>query len=68
MKNPALWWVAKALEGVGMVIVLAGLLISIQYGFQEEGLKSMRYEYNGLMIGGGMFFVGWLIERALGAR
>ena len=68
MKHPALWWLAKALEGIGMVVVLAGLLLSIQLGMQEEGLKSMKYEFNALMIGGGMFLVGWWIERMLGAR
>ena len=58
-----LWYVGKALEGAGLLVVLAGLLMSIQLGLQEEGLASMKYEGTALGVGGGLFFVGWLIER-----
>ena len=68
MKHPFLWWVAKTLEGIGMIVVLSGLMMSIQLGLREEGLQSMRYEYNALLIGGGLFVVGWLMERQMGAR
>ena len=62
------WYLAKTLEGLGMIIVLVGLLISIQLGMDEEGLASMRYEGTALLVGGGLFGVGWLIERSIGAR
>lgn len=64
----SLWILAKGLEGLGMVIVLFGLVASIQLGFQDEGLKSMKYESVALGIGGGVFVVGWLLERRIGAR
>ena len=64
----ALWWLAKGLEGVGMLLVLVGVFMSISLGFEDEGLASMKMEMQGLMVGGGMFFVGWLIERGIGAR
>lgn len=64
----SLWILAKGLEGLGMVIVLFGLVASIQLGFQDEGLKSMKYESYALAAGGGVFVLGWLIERRLGAR
>lgn len=63
-----LYWLAKGLELAGMVVVLAGVVASIRLGMQEEGLKSMAYEGYALMIGGGLFFGGLLIERRLGMR
>ncbi len=68
MKAPWVWYLAKGLEGVGMVVVLVGLVFSMQLGFQDEGLESMRYEGLALAWGGGIFVVGWLLERAIGAR
>jgi hypothetical protein len=63
-----LWWLAKALEGVGMLVVLAGVFMSISLGLEDEGLGSMAAEMKGLMWGGGLFLAGWLLERGLGAR
>lgn len=63
-----LWYLAKFLEGLGMVLVLVGLMASINLGLQEEGLKSMAYEGYGLLVGGGLFILGWLFERSLGTR
>jgi len=68
MQNRTLWYVAKALEGVGMVIVLVGVIVSIQLGMGEEGLKSMQYEMRALMVGGGLFLAGWFLESRIGAR
>ncbi|MFT5285277.1 MAG: hypothetical protein ACI8TQ_001439 [Planctomycetota bacterium] len=51
-----------------MLLVLVGLLMSIDMGMEDEGLKSMKYEGLGLAWGGGIFFAGWLLERSLGAR
>lgn len=63
-----MWLLAKGLEGLGMVVVLVGLVTSIQLGFQEEGLKSMKYESYALLVGGAIFLVGLLLERRIGAR
>jgi hypothetical protein len=63
-----LWFLAKFLEGLGMVLVLVGLTMSVGLGMEEEGLKSMQYEGTGLLLGGGLFFAGWILERSLGAR
>ena len=68
MSRGALWWVAKSLEGVGMVIVLVGVFISMSLGFEGEGLASMAYEFKGLFLGGLLFAAGLLLERRLGAR
>lgn len=63
-----LWYLAKGLEGVGLLVVLVGVVLSIQLGMDEQGLASMRYEGIALLVGGGLFLLGWLAERALGAR
>lgn len=63
-----MWLLAKGLEGLGMVVVLVGLVTSVQLGFQEEGLKSMKYESYALLVGGAIFLVGLLLERRIGAR
>jgi hypothetical protein len=63
-----LFYVAKVLEGAGLVVVLVGLVLSIRLGLQEEGLASMRHEGIGLLVGGGLFALGWALERAAGAR
>ncbi len=63
-----LWLLAKGLEGLGMVVVLVGLVLSIQLGFQDDGLKSMKYESYALVGGGAIFVVGLLLERRIGAR
>jgi len=68
MPKKALWWFAKVLEGVGMLLVLVGVFMSISLGLEDDGLGSMRMEMQGLMVGGAMFAVGWLLERSLGAR
>lgn len=69
MNKGGLWTFAKALEGIGMVVVLVGVLLSIQIGVGEgDSLSSMKYEFQALAVGGGLFLVGYLIERSIGAR
>ena len=68
MAKRGLWWFAKALEGVGMVVVLVGLFLSMSLGLEDDGLGSMQMEMEGLMIGGGMFLAGWILERVVGGR
>lgn len=68
MPRQSIWYFAKILEAIGMVIVLVGLLMSISYGMEEQGLKSMVYETKALGIGGALFIVGWFIENRLGTR
>ena len=67
-KQHLLWRLAKFLELAGMCIVLAGLVMSISLGMDEEGLKSMAYSGYGLLIGGGLFIAGYLLERVTGTR
>jgi hypothetical protein len=66
MSKELLWKLGKGLELVGLVVVLAGVLLSIDLGLKEEGLKSMGVEFQGLGIGGGLFLLGYLLERAAG--
>lgn len=68
MNKANLWRFAKLLELIGMCVVLAGLVMSISLGMDEEGLKSMAYSGYGLMAGGGLFALGYFIERSVGAR
>ncbi|HIG86035.1 MAG TPA: hypothetical protein EYQ25_03240 [Planctomycetes bacterium] len=59
---------AKFLEGLGLLIILVGLMMSVEMGMRDEGLSSMRAETYGLAAGGVLFAIGWLLERALGSR
>lgn len=68
MNKPVLWKLAKVLEGLGLVVIAVGIYFSIQLGFHDRGLESMGIEFQALGIGGGLFAIGLLIERALGAR
>jgi len=67
-KRDFAWTLAKGLEGVGLIVVLGGLVLSVSAGMHDEGMQSMRGETYGLAIGGGLFLAGWLLERKLGAR
>ena len=58
------WTLGKTLEAMGLLVILAGVMGSISLGMDEQGLASMGFEFKGLMIGGGMFLVGWLLERS----
>ncbi len=68
MSRSWLWYLAKTLEGLGLLVVLWGVVVSMQLGFGEEGLESMKAEFYGLLAGGALFAVGWMLERSLGAR
>ncbi len=63
-----LWYAAKTLQGGGLLVILVGVLLSIDLGLEEEGLKSMAIEFRGLMLGGALFLAGWLLERVVGGR
>jgi hypothetical protein len=67
MKGP-LHGLAKALQGLGLVLVLVGLMLSIRLGWGEDGLESMRMEMLGLIGGGLVFALGWLLEARIGGR
>jgi hypothetical protein len=66
MPRKLIWGLAKLLQGVGLVVVLVGLFWSISLGLEEEGLKSMVYEFRGLFVGGALFVVGVVLERVAG--
>jgi hypothetical protein len=68
MNKSFLWKLAKALEGLGLVVILVGMLWSIKLGFYDRGLESMGLEFQALGLGGALFVVGWMIERRIGAR
>jgi hypothetical protein len=54
MSRNLLWKIAKGLEALGLVVILVGVSMSIHLGFQDEGLASMKQEFQGLMVGGGL--------------
>ncbi len=69
MQKDWIYYLAKGLQGLGLIVVLVGVVISIQLGIgEEEGLESMKAESYGLAIGGVLFFAGWLLERSLAKR
>ena len=64
-----MYYLAKGLEGLGLIIVLVGVVMSMQLGVgEEQGFESMKAESYGLGIGGALFVIGWLLERSIGSR
>jgi hypothetical protein len=63
-----LYGLGKVLEALGLILVLVGVVLSMRLGFEDESLASMQHEMTGLLVGGGLFFLGWLLERAARAR
>lgn len=59
-----LYLLGKLLEGLGLVLVLVGVVLSMRLGLEDESLASMEWELKGLLAGGGLFVLGWLLERA----
>ena len=68
MNRGLVWKIAKALEGLGLVVVLCGVLWSIRLGFQDRALESMGLEFQGLGVGGALFLIGWFLERQSAGR
>jgi hypothetical protein len=54
----------KVLEGLGLILVLVGVLLSMRLGLEDESLASMEFELKGLLAGGALFVLGWALERA----
>ena len=54
----------KVLEGLGLVLVLVGVLLSMRLVLEDESLASMEFELKGLLAGGALFLLGWVLERA----
>ena len=53
---------------MGLVVILVGVAISMGLGFEDDGLGSMRAEFQGLVAGGVLFVAGWVLERAATRR
>jgi hypothetical protein len=60
--------IAKVLEGAGLIVILVGVYLSVNLGFQDKGLESMNIEFRGLAIGAALFVCGVLLERTIGSR
>jgi hypothetical protein len=52
---------AKLIELIGMVVVLCGFIYGIQYSL-------VKFELGALVIGGAIFYAGWLIERKMSVK
>ncbi|MAF66472.1 MAG: hypothetical protein CMJ84_12550 [Planctomycetes bacterium] len=63
-----LYKLGKLLEGLGLLVILVGLSMSIGVGLEDDGLASMAAEFQGLMVGGALFALGYLLERGAGGR
>lgn len=67
MERP-LYTFAKFLEGLGLLVILAGVMLSVQLGMQDDSMESMTSEAYGLAIGAVLFGIGYTIERSVGGR
>ena len=68
MSKHHVWILGKALEGLGMVVVLVGLVLSVELGFRDEGMTSQYAELVALLGGLLLFGLGFLLERFSGHR
>jgi hypothetical protein len=59
---------AKLLEGTGLIVILVGVYLSVNLGFEDKGLESMNIEFRGLALGAALFACGFLLERSVGSR
>ncbi len=63
------WWMlAKSLEALGLIIVLIGLVLSVELGFRDEGMSSQYAELIALLVGFVLWGIGFVIERMAGTR
>ena len=60
--------IAKVLEGAGLIVILVGVYLSVNLGFEDKGLESMTIEFRGLAVGAALFALGVLLERSVGTR
>ena len=68
MSKNHVWVLAKALEAIGLVVILIGLVLSMELGFRDEGMTSQWAELTGLGAGLILFLIGFSIERFAGTR
>ncbi|MEM8882948.1 MAG: hypothetical protein AAGD14_02670 [Planctomycetota bacterium] len=50
---------ARAIQVIGLVIPVAGFLLSLD----TVGGISMTYSFGGLGLGAGIFYLGWLLQQ-----
>lgn len=60
----AVWKLGRAMQGIGLIVVLVGVLMSVDAGMRDEGFESQRMELLGLGLGGGLFLAGWVVTRS----
>ena len=58
----------KALQGIGLLVTLVGVVVSIGLGQMEQGLSSMAIELQALLVGVALFAIGTLLLRGAGGR
>lgn len=63
MGAPRVAWFGKALQALGLLVVLVGLAVSIGLGQMDEGLSSMMVELQALLLGALLFAAGTLVLR-----
>ena len=59
---PTRYLLARALQVMGLGVILAGLAVSVSLGIQDQGLSSMKYELFALTGGGAVFYLGRWIQ------
>lgn len=60
--NRAFWFIAKALQALGLIVVLVGILTGLS---NPLGDAEFRAETRNAIVGVVVFGVGWLIEKKL---
>lgn len=60
------WQLGRLMQATGLIVVLVGVLMSVDAGMRDQSLESQRMELMGLLLGGGLFIAGWVVTRSTG--
>lgn len=67
MGSSRIFLLGKALQALGLIVILVGVVVSIGLGRMEQGLESMWVELQALLAGVLLFAAGTFLLR-LGGR
>jgi hypothetical protein len=53
---------ARGLQVIGLTVPLAGIFL-VESDSNTSGSMTMAYSFGSLLLGAGLFYVGWMLQR-----